>query len=438
MRKILLTSVAVAALAGVTVANAQTGSDHRKDQPTATTTQQPSGKAGAREEKGNARPSAQKTESGGSKASQAGQSSRPNERSTTGSAGSQGTESKPKAAERPQRGEQGREQGAQNQPSGDMKKSGASGDMKKRQTTGSSTQGMQPNEQKSTAQPSSRGAAQKSKEERSTTGQAPANQPGTAPNASTQKSKERSTTGQSPQSPSGSPADRNRQEQNRATQDRANQPGQPQGQAGQTQSGTSTSQPGARQGGTSSTGAALNPAPEQQSKISEAFSKQKVKSVTDTNVSFSVGSSLPSSVRTYDVPRDVVTIYPQYRGYRYSVVRDEIIIIEPRTHKVVSVIPRSGRTTTGAATSSTSSTLRLAPEKKRIIHETVLKEGSAPRCSDVQISVGAQVPRSLELGPLPGNLTREVPEISSYQFCLKGNEVVLVDPREFRVVEVIQ
>jgi hypothetical protein len=34
-------------------------------------------------------------------------------------------------------------------------------------------------------------------------------------------------------------------------------------------------------------------------------------------------------------------------------------------------------------------------------------------------------------------IVREVPEIRSYRFCVKENEVVLVDPNEYRIVEVI-
>jgi len=120
------------------------------------------------------------------------------------------------------------------------------------------------------------------------------------------------------------------------------------------------------------------------------------------------------------------------------VVRDEIVIIEPSTHKVVTVIQRSGRSTTGAAPSTTSSSrLQLAPEKRRMIRETVIKEQAAPRCSDVQMQVGTEVSRSIRLNPFPEEVVREVPEIRSYQFCIKDNDVVLVDPGEHRIIEVL-
>jgi hypothetical protein len=145
-------------------------------------------------------------------------------------------------------------------------------------------------------------------------------------------------------------------------------------------------------------------------------------------------------VHVHDVPRDIVTIYPEYRGKKFMVVHDEIVIIEPGTRKIVSVIPRSGRTTTGATTSTTtkSSRLNLAPEKRRMIRETVIKEQSAPRCSDLNVTVGETVSPSLRLDPLPSLVVQDVPEIRSYQFCVKDDDVVLVDPGEHRIIDVIE
>ena len=58
------------------------------------------------------------------------------------------------------------------------------------------------------------------------------------------------------------------------------------------------------------------------------------------NFSVSVGVSVPPRVTVYDLPPSVVDIVPQYRGYRYTIVRDEIVIIDPRTRKIVEVIDR--------------------------------------------------------------------------------------------------
>jgi len=48
---------------------------------------------------------------------------------------------------------------------------------------------------------------------------------------------------------------------------------------------------------------------------------------------------VPRTVHVVDLPSDVVEIVPQYRGFKYILVRDEILIIDPDTFEIVAVIP---------------------------------------------------------------------------------------------------
>jgi hypothetical protein len=41
----------------------------------------------------------------------------------------------------------------------------------------------------------------------------------------------------------------------------------------------------------------------------------------------------------YALPRELAVIVPQYRKYKYVIVGDEILIIDPRTFRIVAVIP---------------------------------------------------------------------------------------------------
>jgi hypothetical protein len=56
------------------------------------------------------------------------------------------------------------------------------------------------------------------------------------------------------------------------------------------------------------------------------------------NFSLSVGVTVPRTVRVFDLPPEIVTIVPAYRGYKYVIVEDEILIIDPRTLRIVAVI----------------------------------------------------------------------------------------------------
>jgi hypothetical protein len=52
-----------------------------------------------------------------------------------------------------------------------------------------------------------------------------------------------------------------------------------------------------------------------------------------------VGAYVPSDYSFYDVPSDFVEYAPEYDGYKYIVVGDEILIIDPRTWEIVAIIP---------------------------------------------------------------------------------------------------
>jgi hypothetical protein len=76
---------------------------------------------------------------------------------------------------------------------------------------------------------------------------------------------------------------------------------------------------------------------EQRSKITTVIRQQKVQPVK-LNVSISVGTRVPSSVHYYPLPREVVVIYPEWRGYDYILVGDQIVIIDPRSHEIVAIL----------------------------------------------------------------------------------------------------
>ena len=47
----------------------------------------------------------------------------------------------------------------------------------------------------------------------------------------------------------------------------------------------------------------------------------------NVNVSISVGTRLPRTVEIRPLPAAIIEIVPQYRGYYYVIVRDEIVIV---------------------------------------------------------------------------------------------------------------
>jgi hypothetical protein len=111
----------------------------------------------------------------------------------------------------------------------------------------------------------------------------------------------------------------------------------PQGQTGQTttQSQTGTS---VQSQTTGQVGGAAKLTTEQRTKISTVIRSQRVQPLTNVNFSIAVGTRVPRDVRFHPLPREVVTIYPEWRGYEFILVSNQIIVIDPRTFEIVAIL----------------------------------------------------------------------------------------------------
>jgi len=101
-----------------------------------------------------------------------------------------------------------------------------------------------------------------------------------------------------------------------------------------------------------------NIAVDKQVRISETFRRERFAAPErDLNVSIRVGERVPERVRVHRLPDTIVSIEPEYRDYDYFTTEEEIVIVEPRTHRIVSQIPRdASRLRSAEGTGSTSGT----------------------------------------------------------------------------------
>ena len=76
----------------------------------------------------------------------------------------------------------------------------------------------------------------------------------------------------------------------------------------------------------------------QRTTIRTVIKDQNVKPVTNVNFSIAVGTQVPRTVTFHPVPRQLVTIYPDWQGYEYFLVNDQIIVVNPRTLQIVAVL----------------------------------------------------------------------------------------------------
>jgi hypothetical protein len=78
---------------------------------------------------------------------------------------------------------------------------------------------------------------------------------------------------------------------------------------------------------------------DQKTRLHEIIAGGNLQRVNHADFALSVGTRVPNTVTLYDVPATIVDILPQYRGFEYVVVRDELVIIDPETLEIVAVLP---------------------------------------------------------------------------------------------------
>ena len=148
------------------------------------------------------------------------------------------------------------------------------------------------------------------------------------------------------------------------------------------------------------------------------------------NIRLNVGERLPDNVRPRRLPADIVEIVPQYRDYDYTVIDDRVAVIDPRTRDIVDVIDEGGG---GYASqgysqgySGGSSRITLSSdERQQLLKRAPTTVGSAGGNS------------CITLQQVPEELARQHPELASDRYIAIGDQIVVVDPNQHKVVQVI-
>jgi hypothetical protein len=65
---------------------------------------------------------------------------------------------------------------------------------------------------------------------------------------------------------------------------------------------------------------------------------EKAEHLKNVQFAITIGESVPRTVHLYKLPVRIVEYVPEYRDYEYILVGDEILIIDPRTFRIVAVI----------------------------------------------------------------------------------------------------
>ena len=84
-----------------------------------------------------------------------------------------------------------------------------------------------------------------------------------------------------------------------------------------------------------------------------------------------------------------------------------------------------------------SPTIKLNAEQTHIIKEIVLKEHDFPKSESADFKIGDAPPADVKLESFPDLVGEKVSAVKSYKFFLSGQNIVVVNPRDNKIAEVI-
>ena len=113
-------------------------------------------------------------------------------------------------------------------------------------------------------------------------------------------------------------------------QGQAQQQGAPQHVQGQAQP---------RQGAAASAHGQVQVTQRQRTEIRQRLAHTRVDRIEHPRFSVSVGAEIPRSVHVEVLPPAIVDVVPEYQGFDYVMVGDEILIVDPDSMQIVAVIP---------------------------------------------------------------------------------------------------
>ena len=82
-------------------------------------------------------------------------------------------------------------------------------------------------------------------------------------------------------------------------------------------------------------------------------------------------------------------------------------------------------------------TINLTMEQKHIIKETVKELEIDRAAGNLEVAIGEAVPKTVQLHPMPAQLSEKISHLKNHLFFLKGAQIVIVDPKEHKAVDVI-
>lgn len=162
-----------------------------------------------------------------------------------------------------------------------------------------------------------------------------------------------------------------------------------------------------------------------------------------TSVVVEQGVVLPADAPYADLPVEIVDRNPRWRGYQYVMTeQDEVAIVEPRSHRIVDVVDKSGTRSAAAAPTTSGSTARQSSsngtDSRHEIARLILNDARPGDIQGIEGLKGAVLSSEIVLRPIPTQASEQDSELRGYHYALVGDDVLIVDPQSRRIVDVIE
>ena len=106
---------------------------------------------------------------------------------------------------------------------------------------------------------------------------------------------------------------------------------------------------------------------------------------------------------------------------------------------ILSGVPAGAQTPAPAPQRALPTTsIKLTLEQRHVIRELIKDLKIEPTKTATQPAVGDAIPQDVTLRPMPPDVGRKVPQIRSHRFVVIDDRIVIVDPSENKVAELIE
>jgi Protein of unknown function (DUF1236) len=81
---------------------------------------------------------------------------------------------------------------------------------------------------------------------------------------------------------------------------------------------------------------------EQRTRVRDYFAKSRSNIADSDALSISIGASVPRQIATQPLPPEIVDLIDKYRGDEYFIASDRLVVVEPKSRRIVAIIPMTG------------------------------------------------------------------------------------------------